>query len=217
MLFIDAEDSFTWNIISECEIAGMQVEYINHRKILETPESDWPIFFHHSTIAFGPGPGHPDEYPHLLQFIRVLRKQKQFFLVGFCLGHQLLCLEDGYGVNRSILPMHGRAQVIELPCWDELWLTNDHGKRIEVQRYNSLAVNQLRSSASGDSSDKLLVQNGEVLIRLSRDSLSYQFHPESIGTNFRQVFFRPIFQIESMMSQHDASSKTQRNLRSKNP
>jgi len=51
------------------------------------------------------------------------------FILGICLGHQILAKIDGFIINYSITPKHGEQVII-----------NFNSKNILVQRYNSLAV-----------------------------------------------------------------------------
>jgi anthranilate/para-aminobenzoate synthase component II len=39
---------------------------------------------------------------------------------------------------------------------------------------------------------KNVLKDGEVMVSRAEKVLTYQFHPESVGTSFRQAFFRPL-------------------------
>ena len=89
--------------------------------------------------------------------------------MGICLGHQLIGLVDGFEIRKSLKPMHGE-QVSILFNKKYTW----------VQRYNSLAL--FESARSSD----------EILIREWSRGVSYQFHPESIGTLNNSIFFKDL-------------------------
>ena len=89
--------------------------------------------------------------------------------MGICLGHQILALIDGLFVRRSMRPMHGQQVKIDF-----------NNQNILVQRYNSLAVYVSEKN------------DNEILIRNWDRGISYQFHPESIGTERSPLFFKDL-------------------------
>ena len=54
VLFIDFEDSFSFNVVQELTEIGLQVEVINW--------TDFNSVTDHDLLVIGPGPGHPDDY-----------------------------------------------------------------------------------------------------------------------------------------------------------
>jgi len=138
-IFLDFEDSFSYNVIQELIECGLEVDVI---KWFEFNGSS-----RHDLLVLGPGPGHPDDYKLIFELIeKWLHSNKKIFAI--CLGHQIISRILGFEVSKSKFPTHGQKVQLEL---DEFW------------------------------------QN-------SRSSLflSYQFHPESMGTKCRRAFFRPI-------------------------
>ncbi len=179
VLLIDFDDSFIFNVAQELEELGLRVDLISWKKINSISSYD--------LLALGPGPGHPREYEDIFPLIRkwILSKRPLF---GVCLGHQIFWTLMGAEVRKSFNPVHGQKVRLHLdPEWKKfLSLSSDPW----VQRYNSLAV---------DEKDQYLVpnienfiQNQEILISKSSQVLTYQFHPESIGTSYPQAFFRPL-------------------------
>ena len=174
--FIDFEDSFSYNVVQELTEAGFHVEVMNWKDYEKNPEP-------HTLLVLGPGPGHPNDYQSIFFLVREWLNQLRPFL-GICLGHQIFWVLQGVEVVRSKRPLHG--QKIELfldEDWRE-WLGVK--KKIFVQRYNSLAV------PSGEEKSlsllKNFIQDDEILITRSSHLITYQFHPESVGTSFRQEF-----------------------------
>lgn len=180
--FIDFEDSFTFNLVQELYLAGFEVEVLNWKDFEKLPDSD--------LLVLGPGPGHPDDYQVIFPLVEEwLKKEKPFF--GVCLGHQIywrLLKED---VFRSREPLHGQRVKLILPeSWksflgiqDEAW----------VQRYNSLAVGEGAEIRNPQTEN--FIQDQEILITRTSHVLTYQFHPESIGTSFRKSFIAAIHSI----------------------
>lgn len=178
-LFIDFDDSFTWNVIQELEIAGFEVTVLHWMDFETISDAD--------LLILGPGPGHPDDYQRIFPVIEEwLKKKRPFF--GLCLGHQIFWRIRGENVYRSKEPLHGQRVVLELDSrWQE-WLTLP--QEVKVQRYNSLSVSEEVSTRNPDIRN--LLKDGEVMISRGEKILTYQFHPESVGTSFRQAFFRPL-------------------------
>lgn len=178
--FIDFEDSFSFNVVQELTEFGFEVTVINWKDFETLPES--------GLLVLGPGPGHPDDYQQLFPLIQNWLDQKSP-LFGVCLGHQIFWRLQGEEVLRSKEPLHGQKVRLDLSSeWRE-WLGIE--KEVFVQRYNSLAV--MGQSASRNPYLTNFIQNDEILITRGSGILTYQFHPESIGTSFRTEFMRPVY------------------------
>ena len=180
--FIDFEDSFTFNVVGELSEAGFDVEVISWKDYEENPSV--------GLLVLGPGPGHPDDYQKLFPLIKSwLEEDRPFF--GVCLGHQIFWRLQNEEVVRSKWPLHGQKIELKLtPEWRE-WLKIPG--QIFVQRYNSLAV--LDQAGFRNPYLKNFVQDDEILITRSSTVLTYQFHPESIGTTFRKELFQSVWGI----------------------
>lgn len=182
LAFIDFRDSFSYNVVQALTAAGFEVSvftYPHHQQA-------WTYEF----VALGPGPGHPREYQDILPFLkdRLLSKRKTF---GLCLGHQLIWSALGFEVSRSSLPLHGQKVRFKL---DDDWQNYlNLGEIITVQRYNSLIVQVCQKSVP----DRITAFFSQDELQMSRgDSwLSYQFHPESVGTSCQKAFFSVLRQV----------------------
>jgi anthranilate/para-aminobenzoate synthase component II len=180
--FIDFEDSFSWNVVQELSNVGFDVSVLNWKDLEENPSE--------GLLVLGPGPGHPDDYQQIFPLLKKwLGERKPFF--GVCLGHQIFWRLQNEDVVRSKDPLHGQKLKLELTKeWRE-WL--GIYQEVFVQRYNSLAV--LSQAAIRNPELKNYIQNDEILITRSDHTVSYQFHPESIGTSFRKEFMQAICSI----------------------
>ena len=127
--FIDFEDSFSYNVVQELELVGLNSTIINWKDYEKNPDD--------GLLVLGPGPGHPDDYQRIYPLVQEwLNEKKPLF--GVCLGHQLFWRLQSEEVVRSKIPLHGQKVSLELtPEWRE-WL-GIKGE-VFVQRYNSLAV-----------------------------------------------------------------------------
>jgi anthranilate/para-aminobenzoate synthase component II len=170
---IDFEDSFTFNIANVLYPFVKAIEVVNYKiffefyfkKILSQKKI---------AVILGPGPGAPEEYALYFFKIAQLLKHHDIYLMGICLGHQLIATQLEYTITNSSRPIHGERVSVE-------WRKH----RFFVQRYNSLAV--LKRNLSGESSI-----GNEVMILEYKNGQSCQFHPESIGSDDSIHFFKDL-------------------------
>ena len=180
--FIDFDDSFSFNVVQELSSVGFDVQVIHWEDYDKNPEE--------GILVFGPGPGHPDDYIKIFPLLKEWFKEKKPFF-GVCLGHQIFWRIQGETVTRSKNPLHGQSVRLNLSSPWKSWLGIEGD--VCVQRYNSLAV--MASGISHDSNLENFIQDSEILITRSPKVLTYQFHPESVGTTFRTNFMRAIYSI----------------------
>ena len=173
--FLDFNDSFSMNIIGEFYKRNDIVERIDFKDI--------PFFLNKqkrrvetkkTVIILGPGPGHPKDYKHIFPFLKEILNKKDYLFFGICLGHQILGILHRLNIKKSFSPMHGEGVEITIPKWSLFFKKEDQGRTIIVQRYNSLAVY---------SSQK------EIMLFSTQNCFSVQFHPESVGTIDKNIFF----------------------------
>lgn len=133
---------------------------------------------HRQVVILGPGPGHVNDYlTKLAPFLDLISKRPNILVLGICLGHQLLLSRLGLELKRAQVPVHGQS--LEVECLD--------GQVRMVQFYNSLSVH-------GDLKGYTLIKNlsGEIMTAKGPQLISYQFHPESVGTSYPNYFFGPV-------------------------
>jgi anthranilate/para-aminobenzoate synthase component II len=177
--FVDFDDSFSYNVVQELEEIGISVDVINWKDFEALPETE--------LLVLGPGPGHPDDYqrlfPLLTEWINLERK-----LFGICLGHQIYWRLLGEGVVRSKEPLHGqKVSLILNETWQDFFQLPEE---LKVQRYNSLGVPAQAALRHPELKNVLI--DDEIMISRTKSVLTYQFHPESLGTMCRQSFFLPL-------------------------
>jgi anthranilate/para-aminobenzoate synthase component II len=186
VVLIDFEDSFTFNIATHIFNMGCSLLTINHQQFYREADD---LISKGRVFIFGPGPGHPSEYTQASEVItKIMSFGESRMIFGVCLGHQLLGQELGKIVEQSVFPRHGVSEPLIIPSWPHLFRENTQGSRVDVQYYSSLClIGEARNQ------EKVLVNgHGEIIISSYLHHLSYQFHPESIGTSCRDVFFDPI-------------------------
>jgi anthranilate/para-aminobenzoate synthase component II len=178
---IDFDDSFTHNIASEFYLLGFPCRVISWRN-WNAPEAELP-----GLLVLGPGPGHPDDYgieTHMMSWWK-----SGVPIVGICLGHQMIARFLGLPVVRAKHPCHGETVDLITP---EDWRKRlNLPRQIQVQRYNSLAVKQRQLPRGWQG----WAHEGEWLAFRHKRVISYQFHPESVGTSCPEKFFRPLCEL----------------------
>jgi len=111
ILFIDAYDSFSNNIISlletELDVSIRTIKIDN--LCLRSDEALHAELGHYAAVVCGPGPGHPgnEEDVGIMRRIWRLTDEQLLPVLGICLGFQSLCLEFGAEVKRLKGPQHG--------------------------------------------------------------------------------------------------------------
>ena len=170
---VDFEDSFTFNIANVLYPLCNDLKVLNNKEFFEE-YFDTIISEDKIAIILGPGPGHPNQYSKYFHQIKMLLFRKNIYLMGICLGHQIIAIQFNYEIILSANPAHGVRVLVT-------WNHHDY----YVQRYNSLAVK------SGQKSNEILLMN-EVVVLDYGNGRSYQFHPESVGTEKSLYFFKDL-------------------------
>ncbi len=110
VLFIDNRDSFTYNIIEY--LHRLHVPYISIKDSICTQDVDeWKELIQpFSHLILGPGPGAPDDFPHIIELIPQL--ENRIPVLGICLGHQMIIKAYGGDVKPTGFPIHGKTSPI---------------------------------------------------------------------------------------------------------
>lgn len=185
LILLDFDDSFTFNIVSELHLLGTQCRVV-HWSLWREVLTELIDARGNSGLILGPGPGHPNEYGEIFEMMAEINMHSHISVLGICLGHQLLAASMNIPVVRSLKPVHGQSVACEIPAWLDPEMA---GKMIDVQRYNSLAFFGRDLPLEWL---KVVNEHDEVMIMKKDQFLSYQFHPESVGTSYRKIFFRPL-------------------------
>jgi anthranilate/para-aminobenzoate synthase component II len=166
---VDFDDSFTYNIANILYPLNLDIKVINHNLFF-----DKNINYEKCAVILGPGPGHPNDYKRYFNQIIKLLNNSNIYLMGICLGHQLISLQLGHKIVPSSNRQHGEKIIFS-------WKKKNH----IVQRYNSLAVKP-------NGNEQEILYNNEVMILGYKNGQSFQFHPESVGTENPLYFFKDL-------------------------
>lgn len=169
----DFNDSFTFNLYSD-------LTKLNQSVVIRSfsDKSFWnqlKLKKEKFILVLGPGPGHPKEYD--FSNYESFFGNEKCFVLGICLGHQLIMKLFGAITTPSSNKAHGQ----QVEIIDRSGSIFSRGFNSKFQRYNSLTsdVSNLNISNAKllfDASDELMVYKSDRV-------LSCQFHPESVGTN----------------------------------
>lgn len=190
ILLIDNYDSFTYNLYQQIASLGTEVEVVRNDAItIEGIRALQP-----QAIVLSPGPGTPDEAGICLEVVTQL--QKEFPILGICLGHQTIVQAFGGEIIQAKEIMHGRMSPL---MHKKEGLLIDCSFETEVMRYHSLVAN-------GENFPHILLhvdavtEDGEIMACHHRSLPIYglQFHPESYhtdeGNQMIQAFLNTITQ-----------------------
>ena len=177
IVFIDNQDSFTYNLVDELEKLNHKVTVYRNTVSKQTIESK--VFELQKAgqsviLFFSPGPGTPSDSPCMSDLLKSLSGVVPIF--GVCLGHQAIAEYFGGKVGLAGETVHGKSSVIQCeahPIFDGL------PRNLTVARYHSLVATSVP--------DNLMVighYNNMPMAFIDENNriLSFQFHPESILT-----------------------------------
>lgn len=219
VLFIDAYDSFTHNIVSLLETElGVEVTLIK----IDEKIGDFAAFLKpFAAVIAGPGPGHPQnpEDVGLISQLWELRNSDVLPIFGICLGFQSLVLAFGGSVEPLPEPRHGLVRNIRTSGKKIFAGVGD----ISVVQYHSLYAsikNRTRQDGSFyvadsacDPGSKSLCQDLYALAwdfkedNYSTDTVSQNKNPESIlmaVAHRTKPYFGVQFHPESICSDANA-------------
>jgi anthranilate/para-aminobenzoate synthase component II len=183
---VDFDDSFTYNIYSDlCKSHDVCV--INYKEFIQQVNNG--DYDSRHVFILGPGPGHPDDYLEIIEPISALLLEESIMVIGICLGHQLVWKSLGLPSSTAHNILHGQSEVIS---FKDFFYVKD--VLIRVQRYNSLSVKMSKSLLDRYISQgwSIVQSQGEIYASRYNNTLTYQFHPESIGTTNKSILYSPI-------------------------
>jgi anthranilate synthase component 2 len=172
ILVVDHYDSFTYNLVQLIEGVGRDTLVV---KSDERPAEEL-VALAPEAVILSPGPGHPRDAGCFTELLETLPAETP--VLGVCLGHQALGLEQGGTVDRAS-PVHGKASLVH---HDGAGILQGISDPFEAGRYHSLVVERddlpatLELTAWTDDGLVMATQHREL------PRFGVQFHPESILT-----------------------------------
>jgi anthranilate synthase/aminodeoxychorismate synthase-like glutamine amidotransferase len=170
VLFLENEDSFSWNVIDRLPCARDEVTVVPGREVVACPDR----LAGADVLIIGPGPTDPER----VGLVGVVRAAvaRRLPTLGICLGHQAIGLAFGARLVRTP-PRHGKRSVATFA-----------GARIfaafagpqTVMRYHSLALADVASPLR-----VVATSEDGVIMAVEHEGLplaGLQFHPDSFAT-----------------------------------
>ncbi len=194
LLFVDHEDSFSQNLISQIHFCLLKEK--RHQKIQVISSSHLsqmtPLLKNLKGVIFSPGPYHPKDYPDSCEFLMKLNDNIPF--LGICLGHQILLHINGMSIEKlQEKPKHGEQIFLEfLPSCYLKNLNDCNGKYVLFNSLGCVSLqknkNQYFRVLSKTSTQIMMVEH------IQKKQFGIQFHPESFAST------RGEFLIEKFLS-----------------
>lgn len=168
IVLVDHDDSFTYNLRQWLNPLSTEISVIGHRELSAHLRAD--------LFVLSPGPKSPQDYPHVLDFLKQVSNRTAIF--GVCLGLQMMVCHQGGAVAPYAPPLHGKKSELKTlhPSLNEL-------QGLQVARYHSLYCQSFNSelfetlATSSDGKIPLWLKHRQ------KKWMGVQFHPESFLTD----------------------------------
>jgi anthranilate synthase/aminodeoxychorismate synthase-like glutamine amidotransferase len=168
IVFLENEDSFSWNVIDRLPCARSAITVVAGREAGEDALAGA------DALVVGPGPTDPVR-AGLVGIVRVAA-QRRLPTLGICLGHQAIGLAFGARLVRTT-PMHGKQSAVTFS--GSRFFTAFDGPQ-QAMRYHSLALADvalpLRVTAQTDDGIPMAIEHATLPMA------GLQFHPDSFAT-----------------------------------
>ncbi len=176
VVMIDNQDSFTYNLVDELRILGIELSIYRNTVDISTIEEALILASQTSkaVLMLSPGPGAPSAAGCMPAAIAHARGKYPVF--GICLGHQAIVEHYSGEVKRAPDVMHGKASLMQHK-FDPIF--GGFENPMTIARYHSLVATNVP-----DSLQIIAHSDGLVMAILHEDDrmLGFQFHPESVLT-----------------------------------
>lgn len=121
-------------------------------------------------ILLSNGPGDPTSILEVIPVVQAL--QKNYPLLGICMGHQILCLANGATTEKMKFGHRGNNHPVKDVHTDRVYLTSqNHGYAVKTNSLNNLDITLTQFNLNDDSV--------EGIEHKFLPSFSVQYHPES--------------------------------------
>lgn len=178
IIMIDNHDSFTYNINEYLKIITINEKIRIYKN--EDINIDMLNSLNPKSVIVSPGPGHPKDYPKLME--NLYQIHKQIPILGVCLGFQLLIATFNGRIVNGQKPIHGHVAAIK---HDGKGIYQNLPSSFNVTRYHSLIADDTCIP------DEFIISawtvEGNIPMAIRHKSLpieAVQYHPESILSEF---------------------------------
>ncbi|MCC6749886.1 MAG: aminodeoxychorismate/anthranilate synthase component II [Deltaproteobacteria bacterium] len=182
VLFLENDDSFTWNVVDALPVERSAVELRSGREAAGDPQA----LARAQLVIVGPGPTDPVR-AGIVELVHAAARA-HLPLLGICLGHQALGLAFGAELVR-VPPVHGKqSPVLFSPS---RLFPGFVGPRL-MMRYHSLALARvappLRVVATTEDGLPMAIEHATLPMA------GLQFHPDSFGSQDGRALLAAFFE-----------------------
>lgn len=181
ILFIDNNDSFTFNIVHI--LRELKADFVT----VNVEDFEPKMAFYYDKTIISPGPGLPSDYQSLIKAIKLCGNSRS--ILGICLGHQAIAVAYGCSLKNLETVYHGIPSKIFITDKKE-YLFKGFSSSFNAGRYHSWVVDQ--TTLPNDISATAFSADGEIMALAHKhfDVRGVQFHPESFLTPFGKKIIR---------------------------
>ena len=104
--------------------------------------------------------------------------------MGICLGHQIISYLKGGELFYLPKPVHGQSFNLPKEKYFSNWDVN------KVQYYNSIGVEDTFTFPGVET----IFDRDHLISMKGKNTITYQFHPESVGTDNSLIFYEPMIE-----------------------
>ncbi|MGQ8365609.1 aminodeoxychorismate/anthranilate synthase component II [Glaciecola sp. 1036] len=176
VILLDNQDSFTYNLVDELRVLGVNLNVYRNTvalntilDALDTASKNGPC-----VLLLSPGPGAPENAGCMPELID--KVAGKYPVLGICLGHQAIVNHYGGTVGRAPYVMHGKASLMQ---HNEHPIFSNFSNPMSIARYHSLAAKDVPSCLQVIADIDGLPM---AILHQTDKMLGFQFHPESILT-----------------------------------
>lgn len=176
LVLIDNEDSFTYNLVDELRVLGVNLRVFRNSVKTETVMQTLAEYSKQgpTLLMLSPGPGAPSSAGNMPSIIN--QAKGLYPVLGICLGHQAIIESYKGKVARAPEVMHGKSSMMQ---HDFAAIFQGLASPMAIARYHSLAAVDvpecLQVIAHIDDLPMAILHEGDKM-------LGFQFHPESVLT-----------------------------------
>jgi anthranilate synthase component 2 len=188
VVLIDNHDSFTYNLVDELRVMGVELKVFRNTVALEHILSQLESYQRQGPclLMLSPGPGAPSDAGNMPALIEAAKGR--FPVLGICLGHQAIVEAYGGAVGRAEDVMHGKASLMTHQ-FEEIFQSLP--KPLSIARYHSLVATSVPDSL------QIIAQIASLpmaILHQADNMLGFQFHPESVLSSEGSLLLRQAMQ-----------------------
>lgn len=202
VVLIDNHDSFTYNLVDELRVMGVELKVFRNTVALEHILSQLDDYQRQGPclLMLSPGPGAPSDAGNMPALLEAAKGR--FPVLGICLGHQAIVQAYGGVVGRAEDVMHGKASFMTHQ-FEAIFQSLP--KPLSIARYHSLVATSVPDCL------QVIAQIASLpmaILHQADNMLGFQFHPESVLSSEGSLLLRQAIQYLVRHADHKTIGQT---------